>query len=78
MNPELLNFPVVKGVKHLIEEFDKLYVKDKDSADEAYEQSEKYCRPKSMSTNNSIIKFEQLNKKIKNVNMALLYGMMPF
>ena len=31
-----------------------------------------------MSTNNSIIKFKQLDKKIKNVNMALPYGLMPF
>ena len=58
-----------KGVENLIKEFDNLYLKN--SQYSAYKQFEKFCRPKTMSISNYIIKFERLYNKIKNFNMAL-------
>ena len=61
-----------QGVENLIEELDQLYLKNSQySADEAYGQFEKFCRPKPRSISNYIIKFERLYNKIKNFNMAL-------
>ena len=61
-----------QGVENLKEELDQLYLKDSQyTADEAYGQFEKFCRPKPRSISNYIIKFERLYNKIKNFNMAL-------
>ena len=68
-----------KGVENLIEEFDKLYLKDSQySAYKAYEQFDKFCRLKSMIISNYIIKFECLDNKIKNFNMTLPDGLLAY
>ena len=68
-----------KGVESLIEEFDKLYLKDSQySAYKAYEQFDKFCRLKSMIISNYIIKFECLDNKIKNFNMTLPDGLLAY
>ena len=68
-----------KGVENLIEEFDKLYLKDNQySAYKAYEQFDKFCRLKSMTISNYIIKFECLDNKIKNFNMTLADGLLAY
>ena len=61
-----------QGVENLIEELDQLHLKDSQySADEAYGQFEKFCRPKPRSISNYIFEFERLYNKIKNFNVAL-------
>ena len=68
-----------QGFENLIEELDKLYLKDSQySAYEAYEQFKKFCRTKSMSIGNYIIKFERLYNKIKNFNIALPDGVLAY
>ena len=68
-----------QGAENLIEELDKLYLKDSQySAYEAYEPFEKFCRPKSVNIGNYIIKFECLYNKIKNFNMTLPDGALAY
>ena len=67
------------GVKNLIEELDKMYLKDESSqAYEAYETFEKFVRPSGMSISDYVIKFEQLYFKAKSFNMEILDGVLAY
>ena len=67
------------GIKNLIEELDKMYLKDESSqAYEAYETFEKFVRPSGMSISDYVIKFEQLYFKAKSFNMEILDGVLAY
>ena len=67
------------GVKNLIEELDKMYLKDESSqAYEAYETFEKSVRPSGMSISDYVINFEQLYFKAKSFNMEILDGVLAY
>ena len=67
------------GVKILIEELDKMYLKDECSqAYEAYETFEKFVRPSGMSISDYVIKFEQLYFKANSFNMEILDGVLAY
>ena len=67
------------GVKYLIEELDKMYLKDESSqAYEAYECFEKFVRPHGMSISDYVIKFEQLYFKAKSFRMEIHDGVLAY
>ena len=79
VSPDINRLPCDQDVEILIEELDKLYLKDSQySAYEAYEQFEKFCRPKSMNISNYIIEFNIRFNKIKNFNMTLPDGVLAY
>ena len=76
-NISIENLSSTDGVKLIIAELDKLYLKDESSlAYEACEKFEKFSRQSEMSINDYVIKFEQLYQIAKSHKMEVLDGVL--